>query len=306
MVRQPFVKKGTWTSDEDQKLIAYIMRYGIWNWNEMPRFAGLRRSGKSCRLRWMNYLRPNIRRGNFSREEEETIIHLQRELGNRWSAIAARLPHRTDNDIKNYWNSRLKKSVVVENSKSSSSETTKTSSSIEENSPDAESSSLLNIPTMADFPKPSTYSNTLYSSENGYSMRETVVSSENYWEILSFIEQPLIAQGFEFDCEASATAENSSSEADSSALLIIPTMTDFAEPSAYSTTFSPSGCHQIVEVDNTNSMRENFVSSGNYWEIPCFLEQPLTAQGFDCEALWYNQQQHLYDPVDDFWANPLI
>ncbi|XP_039030216.1 transcription factor MYB4-like [Hibiscus syriacus] len=158
MVSQPYLKKGTWTINEDQKLIAYIMRYGIWNWNEMPRFAGLQRSGKSCMLRWMNYLRPNIRRGNFSREEEETIIHLQKELGNRWSAIATRLPHRTDNDIKNNWNTRLKKRVISENDKSVPASTTEIYSSVEENSPDADSSSLLNIPTTADFPEPSTCS----------------------------------------------------------------------------------------------------------------------------------------------------
>ncbi|GMI85139.1 MYB DOMAIN PROTEIN 15, myb domain protein 15 [Hibiscus trionum] len=198
MVRKPYVKKGTWTPDEDQKLIAYIMRYGIWNWNEMPRFAGLQRSGKSCRLRWMNYLRPNIRRGNFTREEEETIIHLQKKLGNRWSAIAARLPNRTDNDIKNYWNTCLKKRVMLENNKSASA-TTETKSSMEENSADdADSPAVLNIPTMADFPEPLTYSySTTFSSsdchqtvgvDNSYSMtmRETFVSTENYWERLEF------------------------------------------------------------------------------------------------------------------------
>ncbi|OMP03410.1 hypothetical protein CCACVL1_02430 [Corchorus capsularis] len=114
-------KKGTWSPEEDQKLIAYIMRYGIWDWNEMPKYAGLSRSGKSCRLRWMNYLKPDIRRGNFTREEEETIIRLQKMLGNRWSAIAAMLPQRTDNDIKNYWNTRLKKRVENKLSASSSS-----------------------------------------------------------------------------------------------------------------------------------------------------------------------------------------
>ncbi|KAF2303464.1 hypothetical protein GH714_018625 [Hevea brasiliensis] len=103
------LKKGKWSPEEDQKLIAYISRYGIWNWNEMPKAAGLPRSGKSCRLRWMNYLRPNIKRGNFSKEEEDTIYKLHKIMGNRWSAIAARLPGRTDNDIKNYWNSNLRK-----------------------------------------------------------------------------------------------------------------------------------------------------------------------------------------------------
>ncbi|KAK4804246.1 hypothetical protein SAY86_004063 [Trapa natans] len=110
------VKRGPWSPDEDQKLVAYIRRYGIWNWTHMPKAAGLLRSGKSCRLRWMNYLRPNIKHGNFSREEEETIIKWHQLLGNRWSAIARFLPSRTDNEIKNYWNTRLKRHMRSEQS----------------------------------------------------------------------------------------------------------------------------------------------------------------------------------------------
>ncbi|CAL5406413.1 unnamed protein product [Camellia sinensis] len=103
------LKKGTWTAEEDRKLKAYITRYGCWNWRQLPKFAGLSRCGKSCRLRWMNYLRPNIKRGNFSKEEEDLIINLHESLGNRWSAIAAQLPGRTDNEIKNHWHTYLKK-----------------------------------------------------------------------------------------------------------------------------------------------------------------------------------------------------
>ncbi|KAL0419763.1 UNVERIFIED_CONTAM: Transcription factor [Sesamum radiatum] len=103
------LKKGPWTAEEDLILITYINQNGHGNWRALPKRAGLLRCGKSCRLRWMNYLRPDIKRGNFTREEEETIIKLHQELGNRWSVIAARLPGRTDNEIKNVWNTHLKK-----------------------------------------------------------------------------------------------------------------------------------------------------------------------------------------------------
>ncbi|KAL9247711.1 hypothetical protein vseg_021114 [Gypsophila vaccaria] len=105
------VKKGPWTPEEDILLVSYIQDHGPGNWRAVPTNTGLLRCSKSCRLRWTNYLRPGIKRGNFSEQEEKMIIHLQALLGNRWAAIASYLPQRTDNDIKNYWNTHLKKKL---------------------------------------------------------------------------------------------------------------------------------------------------------------------------------------------------
>lgn len=106
------LKKGPWTPEEDQKLMDYIEKHGCGSWRALPTKAGLKRCGKSCRLRWINYLRPDIKRGKFSLQEEQTIIQLHALLGNRWSAIATHLANRTDNEIKNYWNTHLKRRLT--------------------------------------------------------------------------------------------------------------------------------------------------------------------------------------------------
>ncbi|XP_040991417.1 transcription factor MYB111-like [Juglans microcarpa x Juglans regia] len=105
------LKKGRWTAEEDDILTKYIQTNGEGSWRTLPEDAGLSRCGKSCRLRWINYLRPNLKRGNITPAEEETIVKLHNALGNRWSLIAGHLPGRTDNEIKNYWNAHLSRKL---------------------------------------------------------------------------------------------------------------------------------------------------------------------------------------------------
>lgn len=105
--------KGAWTKEEDDRLVAYIRGHGEGCWRSLPKAAGLLRCGKSCRLRWINYLRPDLKRGNFAEEEDELIIKLHSLLGNKWSLIASRLPGRTDNEIKNYWNTHIRRKLLT-------------------------------------------------------------------------------------------------------------------------------------------------------------------------------------------------
>ncbi|CAA7029549.1 unnamed protein product [Microthlaspi erraticum] len=132
--RKEEIKKGPWKAEEDEVLINHVKRYGPRDWSSIRSKGLLQRTGKSCRLRWVNKLRPNLKNGcKFSAEEERTVIELQSEFGNKWARIATYLPGRTDNDVKNFWSSRTKRLARIlhnnNNSDASSSSFTPKSSS---------------------------------------------------------------------------------------------------------------------------------------------------------------------------------
>lgn len=83
------LKKGPWTSTEDAILVDYVKKHGEGNWNAVQKHSGLLRCGKSCRLRWANHLRPNLKKGAFTPEEERLIIELHAKMGNKWARMAA-------------------------------------------------------------------------------------------------------------------------------------------------------------------------------------------------------------------------
>nr|KYP68161.1 Transcription factor MYB59 [Cajanus cajan] len=119
MVQQE-IRRGPWTEQEDFKLVYFVTMFGDRRWDFIAKVSGLNRTGKSCRLRWVNYLHPDLKRGKLTPQEEKLVMELHSKWGNRWSRIARKLPGRTDNEIKNYWRTHMRKKKAQEKKRAAS------------------------------------------------------------------------------------------------------------------------------------------------------------------------------------------
>ncbi|XP_041993434.1 transcription factor MYB10-like [Salvia splendens] len=137
------MKRGAWNKEEDERLRSFVMQFGHNNWRLVPSLAGLSRCGKSCRLRWVNYLKPGLKREKFTKQEVDLIRKMHNKLGNKWSTIAGKLPGRTDNEIKNYWHAHIKKRGRQGRAPSSSSSSCVTNDDHQQESPNTDALSLI-------------------------------------------------------------------------------------------------------------------------------------------------------------------
>ncbi|KAM0856464.1 hypothetical protein ACQ4PT_049078 [Festuca glaucescens] len=140
-------RKGPWTEQEDAQLVWFVRLLGERRWDFLAQVSGLRRTGKSCRLRWVNYLHPGLKRGRITAEEERLILNLHAQWGSRWSRIARKLPGRTDNEIKNYWRTHMRKMAQEDKTKKKGTAASSPSSSASGTTCSASATATSSLPT---------------------------------------------------------------------------------------------------------------------------------------------------------------
>ncbi|XP_031122862.1 transcription factor MYB59-like isoform X1 [Ipomoea triloba] len=158
------MRRGPWTEQEDVQLVLYVNMFGDRRWDFLAKVSGLKRSGKSCRLRWVNYLQPGLKRGKITPQEQRLILQLHSKWGNRWSKIAQKLPGRTDNEIKNYWRTHMRKKANEDRANKFGSSSSPSSSSSLSNNSSSSSGGSSSPPAVNSRPIPDTNERNFYDT----------------------------------------------------------------------------------------------------------------------------------------------
>ncbi|XP_062004882.1 transcription factor JAMYB [Rosa rugosa] len=274
------LRKGPWTVEEDSILMEYINTHGEGRWNSLAGNSGLKRSGKSCRLRWLNYLRPNVRRGNITLQEQLLILQLHSRWGNRWSKIAEYLPGRTDNEIKNYWRTRVQKQAKQLNCDVNSKQFQDAMRYVwiprlmERIRASSDSTVLSGQPT-------ETATSTAFTPPDDCCLTDhsntAAAGSSHYWVDPNYLP------------EASATTSGST-ELQDCLNIPEPTSTEFSELNCYPmngqyySSTNGSGCYQ----DGSEIQGSEQIDSSNSWSTP---GGDLVENLWNEENIWFLQQQ---------------
>ncbi|XP_057455763.1 transcription factor MYB30-like [Lotus japonicus] len=308
------MRKGTWTAEEDRKLTAYVTRYGCWNWRQLPKFAGLARCGKSCRLRWLNYLRPNIKRGNYTQEEEEIIIRMHKKLGNRWSTIAAELPGRTDNEVKNHWHTSLKRRVHEQNATTNQETKVLNSKNVESTSGRDHVSKNGSASLQVTFPETSQFSDSTGSLPPFSSSSEFSCISSELTTTSSSIEKLVFEDDFDFlDAFTEHVNENFWSDSEKFDLAnisytpnetVMQIDTNFALQNQDTTQIFDACALSPNQSSSDSLVLDNdlgsFLDANTDPTIDDFWRQPyVTDTSFAAESEYFST---VYDAADDLWS----